>query len=135
MRAEPYVEDRFLVVGADTVVGELPLERMSVNSFLVTRVEDPRPYGVVVVREETVVELEEKPVNPKSNVVVVPYYEFDREVFRALRRVEPEDELQLTDAIRLLLREGVQFRAVEVGKVYDLGNMEGYLDYLRKSLK
>ena len=133
LRAEPYVRPPFLVVAADTLVFDLDLNKMPVNSFLVTEVEDPRPYGVVQVdKEGNVVDVEEKPKIPKSNLIIVPYYVFDGRIFQALREVKYEKELQLTDGIRNLIREGVKFRAVRVRETYDLGNFEGYVNYLKR---
>jgi len=37
----------------------------------------------------------------------------------------------LTYGIKLLLNEGVEFSAVEVKEVYDLGNFNGYVEYLK----
>ena len=121
LRSEPYVKEPFMVVAADTLVFDLDIRRMCVNSFLVTEVSDPRPYGVVVTDSEgNVVDVEEKPKVPKSNLVIVPYYVFDERIFQALKRVEYEKELQLTDGIRLLIKEGVRFKALRVSEVYDL---------------
>jgi UTP--glucose-1-phosphate uridylyltransferase len=130
LRAEPFTEEEFMVVGADTVIQGIP--QIRANSFLITEVEDPRPYGVVTLEGDRVLEVEEKPVNPRSRKVIVPYYAFTREIFRALRDSPVHEELQLTEGIRLMLRRGIPFRAVEVREVYDLGNIEGYLDYLRR---
>lgn len=129
--ARPYVSGDFLVVGPDTLVLDLDVSAMPVNSFLVTEVQDPRQYGVVQLVDDRVIDLEEKPRTPKSNLIVVPYYHFDEDIFRALASVKFEGELQLTDGIRALIREGKEFRAVKVKRVYDLGNLTGYIDYMR----
>ncbi|WP_287689641.1 hypothetical protein [Metallosphaera javensis (ex Sakai et al. 2022)] len=41
------------------------------------------------------------------------------------------DELQLTDGIRRLVQGGVKFKAVLSREVFDLGNFEGYVSYLK----
>lgn len=132
LRTEPYVRDEFLVVAADTLVYDLNIKSMQTNSFFVTEVEDPRPYGVVIVdKDRRVIDVEEKPNVPKSNLIIVPYYNFDKGIFHALKEVHFEKELQLTDGIRNLIKEGVSFRAIKVDNVYDLGNFEGYANYLK----
>jgi UTP--glucose-1-phosphate uridylyltransferase len=133
--AKPYVNGDFLVVAPDTLVGDLDLSKLRVNSFLVTVVNDPRPYGVVVVKDGKVIDVEEKPKVPKSNLIIVPYYHFDERIFSALEKVSYEGELQLTYGIKLLLNEGVEFSAVEVKEVYDLGNFNGYVEYLKNLTK
>jgi len=136
LRTEPYVRDEFLVVAADTIVYDLNIKLMVTNSFLVTEVEDPRPYGVVIAdKDGKVINVEEKPKVPKSNLIIVPYYYFDRRIFQALKEVKFEKELQLTDGIKNLIRKGVNFKAIKVNNVYDLGNFEGYVNYLKGHIK
>jgi UTP--glucose-1-phosphate uridylyltransferase len=134
LKAEPFVEDDFVVVAADTILNKIPLEKMGINSFLVTEVEDPRSYGVVIIEGEKVLDVEEKPKHPKSNLIIVPYYHFDKEIFSALKEVKWEGELQLTDGIKYLMRKGRVFRAIRVNDVYDFGNVENYIMSLRKIL-
>lgn len=134
LRAKPFISGDFVVVGADTLLDDVPI--LSPHSFLVTRVEDPRPYGTVILRDGKVVDVEEKPKVPKSNLVVVPYYYFSTRIFDALERVRPDStgEVQLTEGIRILLREGVEFYVREVNDVYDLGSTSNYASSLQKLL-
>lgn len=134
LRAEPFVKEDFLVIGADTIVNDLNVNRMEINSFLVTRVNDPENYGVVVLDHDNyVIDIEEKPKHPKSNIVVVPYYRFSLDLFDALKDVKPDvnGEIQLTNGIKVMINKGFSFRAVVVEKVYDLGNFESYVLALR----
>ncbi|WP_221290439.1 sugar phosphate nucleotidyltransferase [Stygiolobus caldivivus] len=133
LRAEPFVQGEFLVVAADTILSTIPISSMVVNSFLVTTVRDPRPYGVVVVDDEGfVIDVEEKPKEPKSNLVIVPYYIFDKDIFGELKQVKYNDELQLTDGIKGLIRKGKKFKAIKVDIVYDLGTIDNYIESIRK---
>lgn len=135
LRAEPFIQGEFLVVAADTILPMIPISSMVVNSFLVTTVQDPRPYGVVLVdKQGYVIDIEEKPKQPKSNLVVVPYYMFDEEIFDELRQIKYEEELQLTDGIKGLIKRGRRFKAIMVDKVYDLGTVENYIESLRRLL-
>ncbi|WP_338602452.1 sugar phosphate nucleotidyltransferase [Sulfolobus tengchongensis] len=130
LRAEPFVDDKFIVVAADTLLKHIP--DLVPNSFLITQVKDPRPYGVVILDGNKVIDVEEKPKNPKSNFVIVPYYMFTRELFSALKEITYDGELQLTDGIKRLLKRGVQFTGIKVDDVYDLGNIENYILSMRK---
>ena len=74
----------------------------------------------------------EKPAleNAPSNLAATGRYLLDREIFDALRRIEPGagGELQLTDAIALLIEEGHPVHIViHKGKRHDLGNPAGYI--------
>jgi UTP--glucose-1-phosphate uridylyltransferase len=65
-----------------------------------------------------------------SNLAAAGRYILDRAIFDALRRIEPGagGELQLTDAIALLIDEGHPVHVVvHRGSRHDLGNPGGYL--------
>ena len=101
-------------------------------------------YGVFDVREvdgdsgldaaevKRVVGMVEKPepADAPSNFVATGRYLLDRKIFDALRRIEPGKggELQLTDAIELMINEGHPVHVVvHNGKRHDLGNPGGYI--------
>lgn len=65
-----------------------------------------------------------------STLVAAGRYLLDREIFSALRRITPGKggELQLTDAIELLIREGHPVHVVvHQGTRHDLGNPGGFI--------
>lgn len=65
-----------------------------------------------------------------STVVAAGRYLLDRTIFDALRRTEPGKggEIQLTDAIELLIREGHPVHVfIHEGGRHDLGNPGGYI--------
>ena len=66
-----------------------------------------------------------------SNLAIAARYVLSPKIFGALDRTPPgkNDEVQLTDAIRLLLKEGEPVYGVRLGagvKRYDVGNFESY---------
>lgn len=79
-----------------------------------------------------VVGMVEKPAceDAPSNLAATGRYLLDRTIFDALRRITPGagGELQLTDAIALLIDEGHPVHiVVHEGKRHDLGNPGGYI--------
>ena len=97
-------------------------------------------YGVFDVRNvegegddvKRVVGMVEKPdpADAPSNFVATGRYLLDRGIFDALRRITPGKggELQLTDAIELMINEGHPVHVVvHNGKRHDLGNPAGYI--------
>ena len=85
--------------------------------------------GVEVMRGRGMVE---KPAveDAPSTLVATGRYLLDRGIFDALRRIEPgkAGELQLTDAIELMISEGHPVHVVvHEGKRHDLGNPGGYI--------
>lgn len=95
-------------------------------------------YGVFDVEDtdtpdvKKVVGMVEKPEpeDAPSNFVATGRYLLDRKIFQALDRIEPGKggELQLTDAIELLIQEDEPVHVVvHEGKRHDLGNPGGYI--------
>ena len=71
-----------------------------------------------------------EPEEAPSTYVATGRYLLDRAIFDALRRITPGKggELQLTDAIELLIKEGHPVHiVVHRGKRHDLGNPGGYI--------
>jgi UTP--glucose-1-phosphate uridylyltransferase len=80
-------------------------------------------------------ELIEKPSldEAPSNLAIAARYVLSPTIFNAIRRTQPGKggEIQLTDAIRLLLRNGGRVYGVclnENEKRYDIGNFESYFN-------
>lgn len=100
----------------------------------VKEVDDPRRFGVVEVRGETVLRLIEKPADPPSNLAIVGLYYFPDaavlharlgELMTAGRRTK--GEFQLTDALQAMLEGGVRMRISPVEGWFDCGKPETLL--------
>jgi UTP--glucose-1-phosphate uridylyltransferase len=94
-------------------------------------------YGIVRAATDATVfritDLVEKPdpATAPSNLAIAARYVFSPAIHSAIRRTRPDrkGEIQLTDAIRLLLEEGceiVGFRLPAADARYDIGNFESY---------
>ena len=96
-------------------------------------VNQPENYGVVEFGENNrVVDLEEKPKNPKSNFAVTGLYYYDNNATEYAKRIEPSSrgELEITDLNRIYLEQ--QKLSVEImGRGYawlDTGTHETLLE-------
>lgn len=67
--------------------------------ILLKRVHDPQRFGVPELYGERVVRIEEKPVDPKSDLAVIGIYFYDSTVFEVIKTLVPSDrgELEITD--------------------------------------
>lgn len=156
-RAFPFgKQESFLVHAGDTYIASPNhsyLKRLMENhtkggaeaTFIVDEVEDPRAYGVVEgdMVDEGVYEVRrvvEKPQHPTTNLAIVAVYIFNPIIFKALEKTEPDKagEIQLTDAIQLLINWGFKVRCVKLKPEevrVDIGNPETYWNALRTSFE
>lgn len=113
--------------------------------FLVERVNDPRKYGVIegdkISRGTYLIEhVKEKPKHPKSKVAIVALYAFNERIYRCIEKTSQirHRELELTDAIERLIKDGGKVYAVELGpheKRIDVGTPESYWKALSTTMR
>jgi glucose-1-phosphate thymidylyltransferase len=132
-----------LIVLGDTLfrVDFAPVLQKAVSQIGVKEVEDPRRFGVVEMRGDTVVRFVEKPEHPPSNLAIVGiYYMTDTAaLYGALETLVRDDrthkgEYQLTDALQDMLEAGVPMETFPVEAWYDCGKRETLLETNRDLL-
>jgi UTP--glucose-1-phosphate uridylyltransferase len=104
--------------------------------FFVERLQDPRKYGVVTGKkiEKGVYQLNqivEKPERTVSKLAIVAIYVFSSRLFDAIEDVRPgvNNELQLSDAIQLLIEQRNAVYAVELSpreRRVEIGDPDSY---------
>ncbi|MCT4619646.1 MAG: sugar phosphate nucleotidyltransferase [Marinisporobacter sp.] len=67
--------------------------------ILIKQVKNPTRYGVAQLQENKIIDIEEKPKNPKSNYCVTGIYMYDHRVFHIIKTLKPSNrgELEITD--------------------------------------
>jgi glucose-1-phosphate thymidylyltransferase len=101
----------------------------------VRAVDDPTRFGIAETRDGVVVALEEKPAEPKSNLALIGLY-FFKEIATLKKALADlvasgkttKGEIQLTDALAMMISEGVEFHTFESGGWYDCGKKETLLE-------
>ncbi|MEJ2747315.1 MAG: glucose-1-phosphate thymidylyltransferase [Anaerolineae bacterium] len=132
-------DDRFVMFLGDNVIegGISPLIAQFAESewnsqIVLTRIEDPRQYGVAELGEDgRIINLVEKPKNPPSNLALVGIYMFDANVFKAVNAIKPSwrGELEITDAIQWLVKNDYRVHPyVHRGWWIDTGKREDMLE-------
>ncbi|KAB1140382.1 glucose-1-phosphate thymidylyltransferase [Streptomyces luteolifulvus] len=133
-----YLGDNFIVGGISGLVDEFRRNRPDAQ-ILLTRVQDPRSFGVAELDEGgQVVSLEEKPEHPKSDLALVGVYLFTPVIHEAVRAIRPSwrGELEITHAIQQLIDIGADVRSTVIkGYWKDTGNVVDMLEVNRTVLE
>jgi len=94
-------------------------------------VKDPERFGVATLDENNnIIEIEEKPKNPKSNKAVTGIYLYDNTVFKKMigQQKSGRGEYEITDINNKYVEEGA-LRAVNLEKNwFDIGTMDSLLE-------
>jgi glucose-1-phosphate thymidylyltransferase len=94
--------------------------------ILLKEVHDPERFGVAYLDGERVVEIIEKPKNPRSNHAVIGIYMYDGRVWDVIKTLEPSDrgELEITDVNNWYIQDGSMTAEVLEGWWTDAGTFE-----------
>jgi UTP--glucose-1-phosphate uridylyltransferase len=102
-------------------------------------------YGVISIDESTSTkssfflnDIVEKPKNnPPSNLAVVGRYILSDKIFKYLKNLKPSvgGEVQLTDAIKLMLNDEKVVGHLYEGKKFDCGSRHGYVNAIKHLAK
>ncbi len=128
-------EEIFIILG-DTIF-DVDLKNVfknKISSLGVKEVEDPRRFGVAVLKNGYVEKLVEKPQTPISNLALVGLYyvSHKKALINCLNELVEKDirtkgELQLTDALQIMIEQGEKVKTFPVEGWYDCGKPETLL--------
>jgi len=141
LQAKKFVgNENFLVLMADNLYSPEDLKNMVRNDnycyIAGTEHENPKNFGVLVVKNGIVKEVLEKPQNPPTNIVNCALYKFTPEIFDAIEKTpknKDRNEYEITDAVNLLCKEGkVRFTKIvgywlDMGRLSDLPNVREFI--------
>lgn len=113
------------------------------GSIGVKRVDAPSSYGIVTMVDSRILNLEEKPDNPDSDLAISGFYVVEDAdwLFDAIEYLIENDvrgagdEYQLTDALQRMLDQGAELGAFDVGDWYDCGRPKTLLEANRVLLE
>ena len=124
-----YLGDNLLKEGIAPFVRDF--ERSEPDALiLLQRVNDPSEYGIAELQDGRVVQLVEKPSEPRSDLALVGVYLFTPAVFESVKAITPSarGELEITDAIQHMIDRGLRVEPHTVtGWWKDTGKLEDML--------
>ncbi|MEO0150422.1 MAG: sugar phosphate nucleotidyltransferase [candidate division WOR-3 bacterium] len=108
----------------------------------VKEVEEPKRFGIVVLENEYIIDLEEKPDNPKTNLAIagIYYIKDSKKLKEAIEKlyeknIKTKNEYQLTDALKILIQSDYKLKALRIDYWQDCGKIETYLETMEYILK
>ena len=143
--------ENFLVHAGDTILSAKNINILSRlfdihekyrpdATIIIHRPKDIQNFGVAettIISEgvHKVLGIEEKPEHPKTDLAVLPVYAFNPIIFKALENTKSDKkgELQVVDAIQLMINWGLEVIAMELGTEeirLDIGNPQSYKEAL-----
>jgi glucose-1-phosphate thymidylyltransferase len=129
-------DDKIFIILGDTIF-DVNLKNVFKNKYTslgVKEVEDPKRFGVAVVKDGFIQKLVEKPQTPVSNLALVGLYYIanSKALAKSLNKLVEKDvrtkgELQLTDALQMMIDDGEKINTFPVDGWYDCGKPETLL--------
>lgn len=132
--AENFVdEDKVIVMLGDNIIKddiseaikEFEKKPKGAKIFL-KEVSDPERFGVAEIKDGRVINIEEKPKDPKSNYAVIGLYMYDSDVFEIAKTLKPSNrgELEITDVNNEYIRRDLMTYSIIDGWWTDAGTFE-----------
>ena len=94
--------------------------------LLLKEVDDPERFGCPEIADGRILQIEEKPKQPKSRYAVTGIYFFDATIFEKISRLRPSGrgELEITDVNNMYIEEGTMTFGVLEGWWTDAGTFD-----------
>ncbi len=94
--------------------------------ILIKKVPDPQRYGVAQLQGQNIIDIEEKPQNPKSDYGVTGIYMYDARVFEIIKTLKPSGrgEFEITDVNNAYIQAGTLTYDIIDGWWTDAGTFE-----------
>lgn len=125
-----YLGDNILKEGVSEHVKDF-LSSDVQGSVMLTEVDNPSEFGIATLNDmDDIVRLDEKPVDPESNLAVIGVYMFRPEVLKAVDAIKPSsrNQYEITDVVQWLIDNGHKVKSSHVRNWWkDTGKPEDIL--------
>lgn len=136
MALEGIDESPLLIILGDTIIDCDLSEFVSSGDYVLglRQVPDPQRFGIAEINGNKIIGLEEKPTAPKTDLALIGLYYFGESgsLVKTLgKHVKSgkltSGEIQFTDALEAMIKNGTEFTPFEVKQWYDCGTCETLL--------
>ena len=132
---ENLTTDRLIFILGDNFFEINPLKDLEINNLgganvFLKGVSSPQDFGVAEVEMGNVINIDEKPEKPKTNLAVVGLYVYSSDVFNRIKKLKPSNrgEFEITDLNKLYIDES-SLKATEIkGWWIDAGTPERIIE-------
>jgi len=137
---KPYIgENEKIIIALGDTIFDADIESVIASPYSalgLKKVDDPRDFGVAELDDDGfIARVIEKPSIPKSNLALVGFYKIveTEQLFEALdsniqKGYKTQGEFHLTDALMLLIKQGIKIQGFKVLNWYDCGKKEILLE-------
>jgi len=129
-------QDKIIVILGDNIfeddisgaVIEFQKQAKGAKIFL-KKVTDPERFGVARIEGDKIIEIEEKPLSPKSDLAVTGLYMYDEQVWEVISNLQPSGrgELEITDVNNFFVRQGTMTYEILCHSWSDAGTFSSLL--------
>jgi glucose-1-phosphate thymidylyltransferase len=137
--AQPFINDEpfILLLGDNLLMDSLHqltqtfAQTRADGVVMLSEVERPQDYGIAQVKEGRLISVQEKPMQPKSNLAVIGAYLFTSPIFAAIATLRPSarGEYEISDAIQTMINHGCHIaHTLTTSKYTDVGTIERWLE-------
>lgn len=135
--AENFAEGEkiFVILGDNIIKDDITddiktFEKQSKGAgIFLKEVNDPERFGVAEIKGGKVINIEEKPKKPKTNLAVIGLYLYDNNVFDIIKTLKPSKrgELEITDVNNMYISNNCMTYSIIKGWWTDAGTFESLL--------
>lgn len=137
LQAKNYINnDCFVLMLGDNIIGEslsflIDSFKGNDGALLLKEVSNPEEFGIATIKNNQIIQVEEKPPHPKSRKAILGVYVLSPVIFEAAKHLTPSarGEYEITDALQCLIlgNYNVSFHITDKPFI-DVGTIERYIE-------
>jgi glucose-1-phosphate thymidylyltransferase len=125
--------DNIIEDNIESLVEEFDKQSFSVDGkevrgakIALKKVEEPTRFGIAEIKDGQIIDIEEKPKEPKSELATVSPYFFDNRAFDIIRTLKPSGrgEYEISELADRYVKEGTMTHDELTGGWFDVGTIE-----------